>query len=65
MTDAAIVLITRVTVCVGSALAVGGTIVSFASGEIELWWRSFAGLCAVLTLCFGLLPFVVAHQRQR
>ena len=63
-TDRTIVTTARSAVGAGVVLAVAGSTLSLASGEIEFWWRA-SSVVALFTLCFAVFVWLVIARQPR
>ena len=65
MSDRALVRILRSVAAVGAGLALGSLTLAVATGELEFWWRSYAGMGAVIACVFAAIVWLVAVRQPR
>lgn len=65
MSDAALIRLCRAIVGVGGALALAGAIAAAGTGQLALWWRSFAALGAAVAWAFGAFAWLAIRSQPR
>jgi len=65
MSDRTVVGLIRVTVVIGGALAVIGSLVVIAIGYAGAWWQGFGAFLALLSIFFAVFVWLVISQQPR